>query len=58
MEPIYCSRKDGRKLLGIGFTLLDELCAKRVIQSVKLGNRRLLSIESIRRLADVGEAPR
>ncbi len=58
MKPIFCSRKEGSKLLGVGLTTLDALTANGVIESVKIRNRRLLKIASIHRLAGIDADPR
>ena len=53
MEPLLCSRRVGCDLLSVGYTTLDTMVARGVIESVKIGNRRLLRLDSIRRIAGV-----
>ncbi|GGD61698.1 hypothetical protein GCM10010990_08970 [Croceicoccus mobilis] len=53
-EPLLTSKANGRRMLGdIGSTKFDELIASGQVESVKIGSRRLVVIESLRRLAGV-----
>lgn len=57
-EPLLTSKANGRRMLGdIGSTKFDELIASGQVESVKIGSRRLVVIESIRRLAGVDPKP-
>lgn len=53
-EPLLTSKSNGRRMLGgIGATKFDELIASGQLESVKIGSRRLIVIDSLRRLAGV-----
>lgn len=53
-EPLLTSKANGRRMLGdIGSTKFDELIASGQIESVKIGSRRLVVIDSVRRLAGI-----
>lgn len=54
VTPILCSRVEAAVMLGIGTTKADELIADGKLESVLIGQRRMVKISSIRRLA--GEA--
>ena len=49
-EPLACSVRDARLRLGLGHTKIYELIGDGTLKSVKIGNKRLVLIESIREL--------
>lgn len=51
MKPVFISVSEAGRSLGLGLTKTNELIATGVLKSVKLGARRLISIESIEELA-------
>ena len=53
MQPILCSQAAAGKMLAIGKTKLGELIADGVLESVRIGKRRLVKISSLQRLAGV-----
>ena len=56
MDSFLTSVKDGRKAVNIGHTKFYELINEGVIETVKVGNRRLVVVESLRKLASQGAA--
>ena len=52
MESILCSQAEAGKMLAIGKTKLGELIARGELESVRIGARRLVTIASVRRLAE------
>jgi len=54
MEPITCSVDEAAKAIGIGRVTLYSYIRSGKIESVRLGGRRLVKIDSIKRL--IGEA--
>jgi excisionase family DNA binding protein len=52
MEPVLCSIADAARLLGIGKTKAYELIDCGVLATITIGARRLVKMESIKRLAD------
>lgn len=57
-EPVLCGRADAAKMLGLGTTKTDELIAQGVLESVRIGKRRLVKISSLKRLAGVESDPK
>ncbi|MBC2776731.1 helix-turn-helix domain-containing protein [Parasphingopyxis marina] len=55
MEPVTISINGAAKALGLGRTSIYELINAGRLESVKLGRRRLVKTESIRRLIDRAE---
>jgi excisionase family DNA binding protein len=55
MEPVLCSIPDAAKALGLGRSKLYELIAEGRLETVSIGRRRLVRVESVRTLA-LGEA--
>lgn len=53
MEALLCSKEEARRALGLGSTKTDELIAEGVLETVRIGSRRLVKIDSVRRLAGV-----
>ena len=51
-ERLTCSVKDAMMATGIGKTKLYELIGDGVVNTVKVGGKRLVVIESLKRLAD------
>ncbi len=51
METLLCSKEAARRALGLGSTKTDELIAGGVLETVRIGRRRLVKISSIKRLA-------
>ena len=50
IEPEWISVKDGERITNLGHTKLYELIRDRVIESRKVGKRRLLRLRSVRAL--------
>lgn len=53
MEAILCSQAEAGKMLAIGKTKLGELIAQGELDTIRIGTRCLVKIDSIRRLAGV-----
>jgi len=53
VDPILCSQAEAGRMLAIGKTKLGELIAQGELESVRIGSRRLVRIESIQNLAGV-----
>ncbi len=53
VEPVLCGRLDAAKMLGLGATKTDELIAQGVLDTVRIGARRLVKVASVRRLAGI-----
>lgn len=53
MEALLCSKEAARRALGLGSTKTDELIAGGVLETVRIGRRRLVKIASLKRLAGV-----
>lgn len=53
MEAILCSQAEAGKMLAIGKTKLGQLIARGELESVRIGARRLVVIDSIRRFVGV-----
>jgi len=63
VEPVLCGRLDAARMLGLGTTKTDELIATGVLETVRIGARRLVKVASVMRLAEIeanhtDEAPR
>ena len=52
MEPVVTSVKDAAKALSLGRTSIYSLIKDGRLETVKLGRRTLIKIESIRNLVD------
>lgn len=52
MEKVLCSVPDAAGALGIGLTKAYELITDRQLETVKIGSRRLVKIESVKRLVE------
>ena len=52
MEPVLCSIADAARMLGIGKTKTYSLIDEKLLDTVSIGARRLVKVESIRRLAE------
>ena len=50
LEPLAVTVKTGCRLTGLGPTKMYELIAAGVIDSVKVGNRRLIVYQSLKRI--------
>ena len=50
LEPITVSIKTGCRITGLGATKIFELIRLGTIESVKVGHRRLLNYQSLKRL--------
>jgi hypothetical protein len=50
VEPIAVPVTTARHMIGVGNTLLYELLASGDLKSIRIGRRRLILVESIRRL--------
>lgn len=55
MDTLLCSILDAAKALGVGRSKLYELIADERLETVTIGRRRLVRVESVRALA-LGEA--
>jgi excisionase family DNA binding protein len=55
LQPMLCSITDAAKALGLGRSKLYELIAEGRLETVTIGRRRLVRVESVRALA-LGEA--
>ena len=53
VEPVLCGRLDAAKMLGLGTTKTDELIAQGVLETVRIGARRLVKVASVMRLDGV-----
>jgi excisionase family DNA binding protein len=56
MEAILVSIPDAAKALGIGRSKVYELVGEGRLETVTIGRRRLVRVESIRALAEAAEA--
>lgn len=56
MEPVLCSIADTAKVLGIGRTKTYELISGGRLDTVFIGVRRMVTVESIKRLAKGGDS--
>jgi excisionase family DNA binding protein len=54
MEPLALSVNDTAKALSLGRTSIYAMIADGRLEAFKLGRRRLIRMESIRRLVSVG----
>lgn len=52
MEPVLCSIADAAHMLGIGRTKAYELIDQGVLATIAIGARRLVKVESIKRVAE------
>ncbi|MCA0911002.1 helix-turn-helix domain-containing protein [Qipengyuania gaetbuli] len=52
MEPVLCSIADAARTLGIGKTKTYELIERGALETITIDARRLVKVESIKRLAD------
>lgn len=52
MEPVLCSIAEAARSLGIGKTKTYELIADNSLECVTIGTRRLVKVDSIKRLAN------
>lgn len=57
MEPVLCSIADAARMLGIGRTKAYELIDDGSLATVSIGARRLVKVESIKRLAGGDATP-
>ncbi|BBB09484.1 helix-turn-helix domain-containing protein [Sphingopyxis sp. EG6] len=57
MEPVLCSIADAARMLGIGRTKAYELIEEGALATVSIGARRLVKVDSIKRLAGSGTMP-
>ena len=51
MEPIFVSITDAAKALNLGRTSIYELIRSGELETRKMGRRRLVTVDSLRRLA-------
>lgn len=51
MEAVLCSIPDAAKALGIGRSKAYELISEQKLETVTIGRRRLVRVESVRALA-------
>ena len=52
MQPITCSVDDAAKAIGIGRVTLYKYINQGLVESVRVGGRRLVKIESVKRLVE------
>lgn len=52
MQPLLCGIADAGKALGLGRSKIYELIGEGRLETVSIGRRRLVRVESIRALAD------
>ena len=52
MEPVLCSIAEAARALGIGKTKAYELIESDTLETLTIGTRRLVKVESIKRLAN------
>ena len=52
--PILVSVKESARLLSLGLTKTNALISEGTLQSVTVGTRRLVKLESVKALADIG----
>lgn len=52
MQPITCSVDDAAKAIGIGRVTLYKYIKSGRVESVRVGGRRLVKIESVKRLVE------
>ncbi|MFP5431919.1 MAG: helix-turn-helix domain-containing protein [Alphaproteobacteria bacterium] len=50
MQPITCSVDDAAKAIGIGRVTLYKYINEGRVESIRVGGRRLVKIESVKRL--------
>lgn len=55
-DQILCSVIEASKMLGLGRTKIYDMLAKGQIQSMRIGSRRLVKMESIKALIERGDA--
>lgn len=53
MQQLTCSVDDAAKAIGIGRVTLYKYINQGLVESVRVGGRRLVSIESLRKFAGV-----
>jgi len=51
IEPLFVTVATAKRLTGLGATLIYEMIACGALESFKVGNRRLIKYESLRKLA-------
>lgn len=49
--PLLCSRRDAASALGISLRFIDGLISKGIVQTRRLGRRRLVVVKSLEALA-------
>lgn len=52
MQPITCSVKDAARAIGIGHVTLYKLINAGKLDTVKVGKRRLIKVDSIHKLVE------
>lgn len=52
MDPLLVSVQQAARMLGIGRTSIYQLINSGELQTMKLGRRRLITIESLRRVTE------
>jgi excisionase family DNA binding protein len=52
MDPVLCSIADAARMLGIGRTKAYELIDDGSLATITIGTRRLVKVDSIKRLAE------
>lgn len=56
MDAVLVSVPDAAKALGVGRSKIYELIAEERLETVTIGRRRLVRVESVRALSDVRTA--
>lgn len=52
MDTLLCSIPDAARALGIGRSKVYSLISEHLLDTVSIGSRRLVKVESIRRLVE------
>lgn len=56
MEPVLIGIRDTAKMLGIGRSKAYGLIGEGILETITIGSRRLVKLESIHRLVEVSAA--
>lgn len=57
MERVFVSISETTKILGLGRSMIYKMIGEEQLATVKLGRRRLVKVEAIRRLMVGGDQP-
>jgi excisionase family DNA binding protein len=53
MQALLCSIPDAGRALGVGRSTVYELIGSGKLETISIGRRRLIRVESVRALADI-----